>query len=64
MGSSDPATYDALSTESGVGWCSASCWSGDLTAGAAIRICGAMPTTTSVGGHRRGGSYITVEVAR
>jgi hypothetical protein len=42
----------------------ASCWSRTPMTGTAIRICGAVPTTTSVGSHGRGKSYITAEVAR
>jgi hypothetical protein len=64
MGSSDPASYDALPAESGIGLSFASCWSEDLMTRAAIGICGVLPTSTPVRDHWRGRSYITAEVAR
>jgi hypothetical protein len=64
MGSSDPASYDALPAESGVGLSSASRWSRDPMTAAAIGICRAVPTPAPVRNHHRNGSYITAEVAR
>jgi hypothetical protein len=61
MGSSDPATYDALPTESGVVVPLGSCWSGALMTGAAVRFCSVVPTITSRRG--RDDSY-SAELAR
>jgi hypothetical protein len=46
MGSSDPATNDALPTESGVVVPLGSCWSRALMTGAAARVCHVVPTNT------------------
>jgi hypothetical protein len=64
MGSSHPAIYDALSTESGVVSYCAPPWSEARMTGAATRIRGAGPTITSTGGHGRSESYIRAELAR
>jgi hypothetical protein len=61
MGSSDPATYDALSTESVVVVPLGSCWSGALMTGAAVQVGGIGPTTSR---HRRDDSYTGAELAR
>ena len=64
MGSSDPAAYDALPTESGVDVPLGSFWSRARRTGAAIRVCGVVPTITSLGGHGPGESSGCAELAR
>ena len=65
MGSSDPASYDALSTESGVDLSSASWWSeAPMTVASFRSNSTVVPTICSVGGHRRHESYIGAELAR